>query len=94
MTTRPARCTFNVKQFLFSKSICVIQHSRYSPDLAPADFVLSREVKLALKGERFSDVSNIERGVTEQLKGVSLQDCQRSFEDLYKRSQRCVLGGD
>jgi hypothetical protein len=52
-------------------------------------------VKLALKGERFSDISDIQRGVTEQVKGVSLQDFQRAFEDLYKRSQRCVeLGGD
>jgi hypothetical protein len=48
------------------------------------------KVKLALKGERFSDISDIQRGVTEQLKGVSLLAFQSTFEDLYKRSQRCV----
>jgi hypothetical protein len=41
-------------------------------------------VKLALKVDRFSDISDIQRGVTEQLKGVSLQDLKRAFEDLDK----------
>jgi hypothetical protein len=58
-------------------------------------FSLFQKVKLALKGERFNDISDIQRGVTEQLKGVSLQDFQRTFDDLYKRSQRCLeLGND
>jgi hypothetical protein len=81
----PAHCALNVKQFLASKLLmCVIQHPTYSPDLAPAEFFLFLKVKLALKGERFSDISNIQCRVTEQLKGVSLQDIQCPFEDLYK----------
>ena len=51
------------------------------------------KTKLALKGERFSDISDIHRGVTELLKGVKLQDIQRTFGDLHKRSQRCVEFG-
>jgi hypothetical protein len=70
------------KQFLASKSICVIQQPPYSPELAPADFFLFPKVKLALKGERFSDISDIQRGVTKQVKGVSLQDFHHAFEDL------------
>jgi hypothetical protein len=31
-------CSRFVEQFLASKSICVIQHPPYSPNLAPADF--------------------------------------------------------
>jgi hypothetical protein len=58
-------------------------------------FFLFLTVKLALKGERFSDISDIQSGVAEQLKGVSLQDFQRAAEVLYKGSQRCVeLGND
>jgi hypothetical protein len=50
---------------------------------------------MAVKRKRFSDISDIQRGITEQLKGVSLQDFERAFEDLCKRSERCVdLGGD
>jgi hypothetical protein len=72
----------NVKQFLASKSIRVIQqHPRppNSPDLAPADFSSLPKGETGPK----SDSSDIQRGVTELLKGVSLQDFQRSFEDLY-----------
>ena len=34
----PTHCTLNVKQFLASKSRCVIQHHPYSPDMASALF--------------------------------------------------------
>jgi hypothetical protein len=52
----------------------VIQHPPYLPDLAPADFFLFPKLKLALKGECFRDINDIQHGETEQLKGVSLQD--------------------
>jgi hypothetical protein len=72
-----------VKKFLASKSTCVIQHPPYLPDLTPADFFLFLKVKLAL-GEHFSNISDIQRGVTKQLKGVSLQDFRGTFKDQYK----------
>jgi hypothetical protein len=77
-----------LKQFLASKSICVIQHPPYTPEFASADFFLFPKVKLALKEARFSEISDIQP--TEKLKGVSLQDFQRAFKDVYKRSDRCV----
>lgn len=44
---------------------------------------------------RLTDISDIQHGVTEQLKATWLQDFQRVFEDLHKRSQGCVeFGGD
>jgi hypothetical protein len=86
----PAHCTLTVKQFLPSKSICVIQLPPYSPDLGPADFILFPKVKLVLKAQRFSDISETQRGVTEVLTGVPFEEFERAFEDLYKRYQRCV----
>jgi transposase len=84
-----------VKQFLASKSINVIEDPPYSPDLAPAEFFLFPKMKLALKGERFSDICDIQHSVTEQLKGISLQDFQRNLEVQYKRLQHCMeLEGD
>jgi hypothetical protein len=80
----------NVKKFLASKSLYVIHHLPYLSDLALGDFFLFPKVKLALKGKCFSHIRNIQLNVTEQLKGVSLQDFQRAFKDLYKRSQHCV----
>jgi hypothetical protein len=86
-------CT--LKQFLASKLTCLIQRPSYLLDLVPADFFLFPKVKPAPKGEHFSDISDIQRGLTEQLKGISLRDFQGAFEDLYKRSQYCVeLEGD
>jgi hypothetical protein len=83
----PAHCTLNVKHFFASKSICVIQQTPYWPHLAPADFSFFFKMKLALKGMRFSNINDIQHGVTEQLKGVSLQDFQHTLKDLYKQSQ-------
>jgi len=48
------------------------------------------EGEWVLKGRHFSDISDIQLGVTELLKGIELQDFQRTFEDLCKRSQCCV----
>jgi len=48
-----------------------------------------------LKGEHFSDSSDIQCGVTELLKRASLQDFQHIFKELYKGSQHCMeLGGN
>ena len=81
----PAFCALNVKQFLDSKSVCVIQHLPYSPDLALANFFSLPEIELALKGEYFSDICDIQCGMTELLKGVSLQVFQRALKDLYEK---------
>jgi len=70
--------------------ICVIQHPPYLPDLAPVDFSLFPKVKPALKGGRFSNISDIQRCVTEPVKGVSLHDFPHGLQDLYKHSQHCV----
>ena len=72
--SRPGHCAFNVTQFPASKLTCVIQHPPYSPDLATAEYILFPKVKMVPKGERFSDISDMQCGVTELLKGVSLQD--------------------
>jgi hypothetical protein len=48
------------------------------------------EGERVLKGRRFNDISDIELGVTELLKGIELQDFQRTFEDLCKWSQ-CLI---
>jgi hypothetical protein len=45
--------------------------SPYSPDLAPADFYLFPPLKLALKGRRFCDATDIIENATEELKGLS-----------------------
>jgi len=65
------------------KLICVIQHPPYLPGLALADYSLFPKVKPALKVGHFSNFSDIRRCVTEPVRGVSLQDFLRWFQDLY-----------
>jgi hypothetical protein len=47
--------------------------------LGTGRFFIFPKVKLALKGQRFSDISGIQRGVTEQLKGVSFAGITARF---------------
>jgi len=84
-----------VKQFLATKGVVQLEHPPYSPELNPPDFFLFPRLKLALKGKRFDDIPDIQRNVTMLLKSIPPEDFLRSFQDMYSRSQRCiVMGGD
>jgi transposase len=54
----PAQKALSVKQFLAQKSITVMGHQPYCPDLAPNDFWLFTEIKSALKERRFQDTED------------------------------------
>jgi hypothetical protein len=49
------------KQYIDKNNMAVIPNPAYSPDLAPCKFNLFQEVKLYLKGKRFSDVLRIQQ---------------------------------
>ena len=84
-----------VQRFLTTKGVVSLKHPPYSPDLSPPDFFLFPKVKSALKGHRFADISDIQHNVTTQLKAISKDEYARSFQELYKRSQRCItIDGD
>jgi hypothetical protein len=48
-----------VKIILAKHDVLEISHPPYSPDLAPADFILYPTVKTALKGKMLQDVEDI-----------------------------------
>jgi len=52
----PAHNALSVKQFLANKSITVLEHPPYLPDLAPCDFVLFPKIMSVLKGTHFVSV--------------------------------------
>ncbi|GFV46689.1 hypothetical protein TNCV_3846991 [Trichonephila clavipes] len=61
-----------VKQFLAKTAVGVqIEHPPFSPDLYPSEFFLFPRLKLALKGKRFDDISDIQRNVTRPLNSIS-----------------------
>jgi len=53
--------TLFVREFLATKQITVLEHSTYSPDLAPSDFFLFPKIKEILKGRHFDDIDDIRR---------------------------------
>lgn len=84
-----------VQQFLAAKGVVTINHPPYSPDLSPPDFFLFPRLKLALKGQRFADISDIQSNVTAELKAIPKEAYAKSFWDLYSRSQKCIaINGD
>ncbi|GFV65664.1 histone-lysine N-methyltransferase SETMAR [Trichonephila clavipes] len=84
-----------VKQFLSKKGRVQIEHPSFSPDLNPSDFFQFPRLKLALKGKRFDNISDIQLNVTRLLNSISKEDFLRNFQDMYSRFQwSIVMGGD
>ncbi|GFW03765.1 hypothetical protein TNCV_2538761 [Trichonephila clavipes] len=89
-------CTPNiVKQFLSENGMVQTEHPAFSPDLNHPDFFLFSRLKFVLKGKKFDGVPDIQRNVTRLLNFISKEDFLQSFQDMYNRSQPCiVMGGD
>ncbi|GFU58507.1 uncharacterized protein TNCV_697661 [Trichonephila clavipes] len=73
------------------KKVEQIEHPSYSPDLNPSDFFLLIRVKLALKGKRFDNIPEIQRNGTRLLISIQNEDFLQSFQDMYSRSQLCIV---
>jgi len=91
----PAHTAIIVSEFLAKKSVTVITHPPYSPDLAPADFFLFPKLKMTMKGHRYDDIMDIQRNVTREMKAIPAEKFFRAFRNLYDRSKICIeRGGD
>ncbi|GFX45446.1 histone-lysine N-methyltransferase SETMAR [Trichonephila clavipes] len=55
------------------------------------EFFLFPRLKLALKGRKFVDIPQIQRNVTRLLNSIPKEDFLKSFQDMYSRSQRCII---
>jgi hypothetical protein len=65
--------------FLAKNSITKMDHQSYSSDLALCDFWLFPKLKNALKGQRFSHLSDIQRNAKTLLRGILENDFQDCF---------------
>jgi histone-lysine N-methyltransferase SETMAR len=86
----PVHDALRVCKFLAKNSITKIDHPPYSPDLAPCDFWLFPKLKNALKGQRFADLSNIQRNVKMLLQGILENDFQDCFRQWHHRLAKCI----
>jgi hypothetical protein len=62
----------------------------YSSDLAPYDFWLFPKLKIAPKGQRFADLSDIQRNVKTLLRGILENNIQDRFQQWHHRLTECI----
>ena len=65
-------------------------HPPYSPDLAPADFLLFPKLKTTLKGRRFKTIEEIQGNGIRELRAITESAFQEAFQRLKKRWERCI----
>ena len=59
----PSHQASTTQETIDRRSIEVLGHSPYSPDLAPCDFFLFPTLKKILRGRQFDDVADLQRAV-------------------------------
>jgi hypothetical protein len=75
----PSRNGKIVKQFWAQRKVTALAHPPYSPDLAPADYVLFQKVKS-------HSISVIQRAVTSTLNTTAKDDFYKGIHKLYDRA--------
>ena len=84
----PAHNALSVKTFLTKHKITLLEHTPYSPDLAPCDFFLFPKIKSALKGTRFEFVETVRAKATELMNKLS-DDLQHCFQQWKIHMEQC-----
>ncbi|XP_035206672.1 histone-lysine N-methyltransferase SETMAR-like [Stegodyphus dumicola] len=86
-----AHTAIRVTHFLHRHQVPALDHPPYSPDLAPADFFLFPRLKGVLKGQHFSDITEIQQRVTTVLRAIPKEAFADSFQQFYTRCQKCIV---
>ena len=76
--------------YLTTNRIVTINHSPYSPDMAPCNFYLFGKLHLAMKGKRYADVDAIQKASTAILNAIPKHDLKKSFDNILDRANRCI----
>jgi len=66
----PCHTVVSINEFLAEKKHSCGTSAPYSPDLSPCDFLLCPRLKNHLNGRHFGTLDNIQKGVTDELKGI------------------------
>jgi histone-lysine N-methyltransferase SETMAR len=78
----------NVKNFLNTNHMTIIDHPAYSPDLAPCDFWLFNEIKKRLPDRTSEEL--LESQITEILNSIPKEEFQRTFQKWTERMKLCI----
>ena len=88
----PAHRSVFDQGFYSNNNMTMLEHSPFSPHLAPADFYLFPGPKSALKGRCFGDATDIIKNATEELKRLLQNGFQECFQQLDSRWQKYTFG--
>jgi len=86
----PCQMAVSINEFFAEKSNPVVPQPPYSPDLSPCDFVLFPQLKNHLKGRHFGTLDNVQKSVTDELKGIAAEAFQHCYQQWKQRLRRCV----
>ena len=80
-----------VKAFLASEKVKVLNHPPYSPYLSPCDFFLIPRLKKMLSGNKYTSRSSLGSAIYQCLQKIpKKKDYLSAFRDWVKRLQKCV----
>ena len=74
-----------VKSFLASEKVKVLNHPPYSPDLSPCDFFLFPRLKKMLSGNKYTSISSLRSAIYQCLQQIPKEDYLSAFRDWVKR---------
>jgi len=80
----PCHTAVSINEYLVEKNIHVVPQPPYWPDLSPCDFFLFPRLKNHLKGRHFGTLDNIQKVVTDELKGIpaeAFQHCNEQWKN-------------
>jgi hypothetical protein len=86
----PCHTAVSINEFLAEKCMPVFPQPPYSLDLSPCDFFLFPRLKNHLKRRHFGILDNIQKSVTDELKGIPAEAFQYCYERWKQRLRRCV----
>jgi transposase len=75
-----------VCEFLAKHKTTVVPQPPYSPDFAPADFLLFPKLKSTLKGHRFQTIVEIEENSLWYLRAI----LQKAFQDAFQNWKKTL----
>jgi len=68
----------------------ILDHSPYSPDLAPSDFHLFLHLKEHLAGKKFDDDDEVQEEVMAWFRGLAADFCDSGIQKLVPRLYKCL----
>ena len=86
----PCHTAVSINEFFVEKSIPEVPQPPFSPDPSPCDFFSFSWLKNHLKGRHFGTLYNIQKGVTDELKGIPAKAFQHCYEQWTQCLRRCV----